>query len=134
MSPEATAWLVRLTEAVAAADPEQGWAQALACLAEVGVTTAAPRGQGADEPAWLTLDDGTRLYCEAEPPSSALEPAINAVLSGLRLRWQAQERMQMLSNAGFEGLFIHIDGEIIDANAGRRARVKMPSWPAGRAR
>src|SRR5262249_15051032 len=113
----------RLCEALAAEDAEQALAGALAILREVGITTAE---EGGPARPWLEVEHrGRRLTLRAcEPPA---EPDGRALIAGLlrvalaraagqEAEHRARERMDMLSAASFEGILIHVDGVVIDAN------------------
>jgi two-component system, cell cycle sensor histidine kinase and response regulator CckA len=111
-----------LRAALSAESAERALQGALAQLAELGLTAhTAP-----DQPAWLTAEYGGRRL-SLDGPAEALDDGTRELLSALleqalrRAVEQEQhrkvsERLEMLSAASFEGLMIHVDGVIIDAN------------------
>ncbi len=111
----------RVAVALGGADAEEGLARALGLLAEAGYQTAA----ASDGPAWLEVARGGRTLrlTATEPSSSELCDCLASLLAlGLEraagedeLR-RVRERYDMLSAASFEGLMIHIDGVVIEAN------------------
>jgi PAS domain S-box-containing protein len=117
----------QLTGSVAAAlagpDPDQSWAAALGVLHEAGVRAAADGGAAPD----LVIEcDGQRAaFCSGR---LALEPATLELLQQLlraglarvaeaEQHRRARERLEMLSSASFEGIFVHEQGPVIDCNA-----------------
>jgi PAS domain S-box-containing protein len=112
----------RVAAALAGHDAEQSLSQALGTLAACGFVTHTP---AAGEP-WLEVEHGGRriaLAVAAEPADVGLRDRLARLLSeGLaRVTERAdvvrvRERMEMLSAASFEAIFIHVDGVIIDAN------------------
>jgi two-component system, cell cycle sensor histidine kinase and response regulator CckA len=104
-------------------DPEACWAAALGVLAAAGIRAAE---EGCAARAWLQIEWGERRFAFAHvsnPPDPQTREALHALLRlGLarsqdqeRLR-RVQERLEMLSSASFEGLFVHEGGSIIDSN------------------
>lgn len=108
-----------LSELLADAYAERGLTEALALLAEHGIE---PVREG-EEP-WLTLDEGGRtLALSSEDGSRELREALRGLLRLALLRVAEQqelrktkERFDMLSEASFEGILIHVDGVVIDVN------------------
>jgi PAS domain S-box-containing protein len=121
--------LSRLASALNHRSPEEALREALAIARDLGVVLA----EDTDTP-WLTLAEGARtLRLKWQPHSDGSEPktelsqdeseVLKELLSlGLmrasedeQLR-RVRERMTMLSEASFEGLFFHVDGFVIDTN------------------
>src|SRR6185369_9596869 len=96
MDPLAT--LLDVARVLAAADPALGPSEVRKVLAEHGIA----RLEDAPEP----LASGVR---------SLLDVASQRAVEREELL-RARERAQMLSEASFEGIMIHVDGSIIDAN------------------
>ena len=123
MAESASNVLQRASEALGADDPEQALAGVLATLAELGVTAASAADPERD--AWLEVEHGEHkvvLVADGEPGEPVRAVARNLLRSAL-LRLcehdelkRVRERMQMLSSASFEGLFVHVDGMVIDSN------------------
>jgi len=128
--PEALtdSWLLRAIAAVGLDDPEQALVQTVALCADLGLVSADPGRQG--EPwlkvvhggrsvsLWVASDEvGSQASTDATRASltSLCRAALARVVEGDKHR-QTRERMNMLSSVSFEGLLIHIDGVIIDAN------------------
>jgi PAS domain S-box-containing protein len=114
--------LAPIADALSCTDPELSLARAVILLGEHGIAANAP---GPAEP-WLTVtvgDRSLRLTTDGEPPEEACRDFLTSLLRGGLTRAveqgdrrKMQERMEMLSAASFEGLFIHVDGIVIDAN------------------
>jgi two-component system cell cycle sensor histidine kinase/response regulator CckA len=106
-------------------DAEAGLTRAMALLSEMGIVQAAP-----DERApWLSVAHGSRTlsFDAVVGGDSALDvrtrDLIGASLRAAMMRAaeaaehaRTRERLDMLSAASFEGLFVHVDGVIVDAN------------------
>jgi PAS domain S-box-containing protein len=116
--------LARLTGVVAAPDPARALADALSIAKELGIeeTTSA-------SDAWVTLTHGTRslsLSRASAATSQEQSEKEQACLALLRVAFvravereellHVRERLQLLSAASFEGLFVHVDGVIVEAN------------------
>ena len=107
-----------LAELLASDDAKQGLEQALARMAELGIHQLAAE------------DDAAGLKVEAKGRTLALSRGLNelstSVASLLRLallrvaeqeeHTRTTERLALLSEASFEGILVHIDGAVIDAN------------------
>ena len=116
-------WLQRFSRALAGDDASACVEAALAQLAEVGLVA---HTAGAGRSPWLTLthgDDALQLDASGETPDAATPELLgNMLLSALARRAEklehrrTRERLDMLSAASFEGLMIHVDGVVIDAN------------------
>jgi PAS domain S-box-containing protein len=115
-------WTGSLAAALAGPDPDASWAAALAVLHEAGIRAAV---DGA-APAFVIECDGQRApFCSdgrlLEP--GALELIQHLLTAGLARVVEAEqqrrlrERLEMLSSASFEGIFVHQDGPVIDCNA-----------------
>jgi PAS domain S-box-containing protein len=112
----------RLWAALAADDAEQALAEALAILGEAGITAEEP----GTSPPWLTLEHRGRrlaLHARGELPDAKERALVGGLLRVALARVadreaerRARERMDMLSAASFEGILIHVDGVVIDAN------------------
>jgi two-component system cell cycle sensor histidine kinase/response regulator CckA len=121
-------WLFRFSSALVGDDASACLEAALARLAEIGVVARAGASAGAalgDSP-WLTLGagpDAVILDAVGEAPNAATTALIGNLLRLALARRdeknehkRTRERLEMLSAASFEGLLIHIDGVVIDAN------------------
>jgi two-component system, cell cycle sensor histidine kinase and response regulator CckA len=112
----------RLLQALAAPAAEVALRDALEVLSELGIVRHEPGG----EPPWLTVEHAGRalsLAVAAEPPGDETRALVESVVRvGLRRAADdeqhrtVEERLDMLSAASFEGIFVHIDGVVIDAN------------------
>jgi two-component system, cell cycle sensor histidine kinase and response regulator CckA len=117
-----------LSELLADAHAERGLAEALALLAEHGIE---PVRDG--QAPWLTLEEGGRaLALSAEAGPRDLREGLSALLRLALLRIAEQEelrktkeRFDMLSEASFEGILIHVDGVVIDVN---QRLAEMAGW------
>jgi len=89
--------LVQASEALAGDDPEQALAGVRAALAKLELAGEPP------SEATRTIADGL-LRC-----------ALFRVAERDELK-RVRERMQMLSSASFEGILVHVDGVVVDAN------------------
>ncbi len=107
-----------LAELLARDDARQGLQQALSRLAELGI-----REHVADEgTAWLEVHAKGRSLALSGGTSEVanwLAPTLRLAL--LRVVEQdehkrTRERLELLSEASFEGILVHIDGVVIDAN------------------
>ncbi len=121
-APVADEWLLRFARALAGDDASACIEAALTVLAEIGV---APHAGAAGYSPWLTLaiGDETWLFDSREAlDAEATELLGNMLRAAFARRAEQQERtrmrerMEMLSAASFEGLLIHVDGVVIDAN------------------
>lgn len=112
--------LAELSEVLADAHAERALSEALALLAEHGIEPA-PGGGGK---AWLSIEEGGRtVSLDAEAGSLELREALSGLLRLTLLRIaeqgeqrRAKERLDMLSEASFEGILIHVDGVVIEVN------------------
>jgi two-component system cell cycle sensor histidine kinase/response regulator CckA len=114
---------VRVAEALSVADPARCFGAVLSVLEAHGI-----RVQAADDPApsFLSIErQGRGLRLSAPPDAfdaatrALLAPLVGAALSRCLEHEETariRERMDMLSSAAFEGIMIHADGVIIDAN------------------
>ena len=104
-----------LAELLTADDARQGLELALGRLRELGVT------EGVGTPSLSIVVKGRTLSLSGSSPElcERLEPLLRLAL--LRVVDQdehrkTRERLEMLSAASFEGILVHIDGEVIDVN------------------
>src|SRR5262245_43422541 len=115
-------WTSSVAAALAGADPDASWAAALAVLREAGIEPVA----GAATPAFGIESAGQRVAFSSagralEP--GALELIQHLLTAGLARVVEAEqqrrlrERLEMLSSASFEGIFVHEQGPVIDCNA-----------------
>ncbi len=120
--PTRAEFLAQLLLALSTAEPDVAIERALAVLAATGIRSVEAEGAAP----WLEVRAGARtvtLIAPADHPlaadrmviGGALELALMRSEEDLALR-RAQERAAMLSSASFEGIFVHIDGDVIDAN------------------
>src|SRR5690606_2778692 len=109
-----------LLEAFGASDASDAMGSGLDALRQLGIV----EHQGAHD-AWLTLEhakDRVVLVSESAFDESSTAVVRQLVLTALqrvdegRRVKLAEERLEMLSSASFEGIMIHVDGNIIDAN------------------
>ncbi|MES1209883.1 MAG: PAS domain S-box protein, partial [Pseudomonadota bacterium] len=113
-------WLDQLRTVLAGEDADQALAAALALLGRAGMRQAPP-----GDDAWLSveqegrvvrltagaaMDDTTRVLL-----ACVLQVAVARIADQARLA-RVSERANMLSAASFEGIMIHENGVIIDAN------------------
>jgi PAS domain S-box-containing protein len=112
--------LSELSELLADDYAERALSEALALLSEYGIDRLPD-----DEPAaWLRIEEGGRtLALSVEQGTRELREALSGMLRLTLLRIAEQhelrrtkERFDMLSEASFEGILIHVDGVVIDAN------------------
>ena len=114
--------LTDLCAAIALEPPEEALARALSVLAALGIVARAPDRA---EP-WLVVESGNRslsLFAESAlestPPiwvvKSLLRSALSRAVADERAR-KAEERLEMLSAASFEGILVHDDGLVVDVN------------------
>ncbi len=121
--------IARFSAALSAADPDVGLAHLLDELARCGIVQSRPGQQPwlevARDERNLTLSIGTepaRWLSEAQtagPFRSILSALLESALARLNDKQQYQrvlERSRMLSSASFEGILVHEDGVVIDAN------------------
>ncbi|HKO94606.1 MAG TPA: PAS domain-containing protein, partial [Polyangiaceae bacterium] len=116
-------WIARVAAALAGVDASGSWTAALSVLQGLGIEVAPPDASEA----WLVLERcGRRVSLTSRGP--ALSEADRETLSHLLLaglartaeqdeRQRIQERMELLSAASFEGIFVHEGGVVTDANA-----------------
>jgi PAS domain S-box-containing protein len=112
----------RVAAALAGSDAEDALERALATLRASGFVTDST---DAGVP-WLRVEHAGRVVAldvGLRPPDATLRETLRSLLSAALMRAAAEdelcrtrERMDMLSAASFEGIFIHVDGVIIDAN------------------
>ncbi|HKP56201.1 MAG TPA: PAS domain S-box protein [Polyangiales bacterium] len=118
-----TPLIARLAEALADSDPERALDLALATLREHGLASADAES---GEP-WLDLEHSGRrvklVAAEDGQPDDITRACIGNLLRlGVQRATEheaarrARERMEMLSEASFEGIMIHVNGVVIDAN------------------
>jgi two-component system cell cycle sensor histidine kinase/response regulator CckA len=115
--------LLQMASALADLAPEPALQSVLAHARELGVAAS----EEAEGQAFLTLTVGghTRSFvrvgqvelaaADSELLASLLRLALQRVEENEELR-RVRERMTLLSEASFEGLFFHVDGVVIDAN------------------
>ena len=116
-------WLLRFSRALAGDDAAVCVEVGLARLAEIGIV--AHWGSDGRSP-WLAVPDGDEallLDAAGEAPDAATTELLSHMLrAALARRAEKQdhkrtsERLEMLSAASFEGLLIHVDSVVIDAN------------------
>ena len=113
--------IARVASALAEPDAEYALNEALVVLATAGIV-ARSRAEGT---AWIEIQQGgRRLSLDAiAPPDEETRRTLTAQLTSAIFRICAdeelrrvRERMDMLSAASFEGIFIHENGIVIDAN------------------
>jgi PAS domain S-box-containing protein len=113
--------IVHVATALAGGDAEASWSAAIQILGEAGAPSLPPAEAGSSA---LLLEHGDQRAAFA---TGALEPeALAALAPLLRAGWlralqsqqlrRAQERLELLSSASFEGIFAHESGNVIDAN------------------
>lgn len=113
--------LARTASALAGAELDRAWDEALRQLAALQLSAAA---KGDD--VWLRVTHASRsleLQAHAARPSASFRAALCALLELALLRAEerdarqrAQERADLLSGASFEGLLFHVDGVVFDVN------------------
>jgi PAS domain S-box-containing protein len=122
--PSSPSWLVRFSAALSEGEAELALARALAILGELGL---APRSDEAERPWLVARHSGRELALVARGAEAEPEPELRDVIGNLLgsalaraaaedERMRVQERLDMLSAASFEGLLVHVDGVVIDAN------------------
>jgi len=108
--------------ALAGVDAEASWTAALEVLGQFGIEAV---NHDAAE-AWLALERGDRRVAFTRGGSLVAqdrETLSHLLLAGLSRaaeqdeRRRIQERMELLSAASFEGIFVHENGVVTDANA-----------------
>ncbi len=115
--------LSRLAATLAGLPAEEALREALAIAHELG---ALPITE-VDGPAWLTLaTPAGELRLSAPDPARCAPAEVELLANLLRVAQTrahddgelraTRERMTLLSEASFEGLFFHVDGNVIDAN------------------
>jgi PAS domain S-box-containing protein len=115
--------LAKMMSALADLAPEPALRTVLAHARELGVAAS----ESAHSQAFLTLTVGARTHSFVSVGEVTLTPADSELLASLlRVALQrveeneelrrVRERMTLLSEASFEGLFFHVDGVVIDAN------------------
>ncbi len=115
----------RLTAALADDEPERALERVMAELERWGIVRLEP-GSPLEGQTWLQVELGERRLAFAahgQPPEDEVREILGTVLScALRravehdARKRMSERLEMLSAASFEGIFVHSDGVVIDAN------------------
>jgi PAS domain S-box-containing protein len=112
--------LTRIATALAGPDPDAALDDTLTLLKEVGIK---PANAGGDS--WLIVAHGEQTLAFAT--DDAVDEASRELVAGLvrtalarsadhAERRRLLERMEMLSAAAFEGLFMHVNGVVLDAN------------------
>jgi PAS domain S-box-containing protein len=113
--------VVKLARALAHGEPTAAIEEALRALAEEGIVAARA---GAESP-WLRLEVGARsIALEADPrPDGQVRAVLEGILRTALERAQffedltrARARFDTFAFASFEGLFIHSDGIVVEAN------------------
>jgi two-component system, cell cycle sensor histidine kinase and response regulator CckA len=112
--------LSRACSALAKADPEAALSELVAALSDLGLRPC----DAAQTPVIDVQVSSRRVVLESRNGCDAsLHGAARDLLHSALLRLAAQdqargalERAQMLSAASFEGIFIHVDGVVLDAN------------------
>ncbi|HYQ18231.1 MAG TPA: PAS domain S-box protein, partial [Polyangiaceae bacterium] len=106
-----------LGELLGVDDAREGLARALARLAELGVTPAEP-----GRAAFVSLQVKARSL-ELQGGDADLGAALTPLLRLALLRAAEQdeqtktrERLQLMSEASFEGILVHVDGVVVDVN------------------
>lgn len=117
---QGSGWISELAIVLAMPDAEQALVRALALLATLGIRQSQPT----EEP-WLEISHAERklaLVATIPTPESTrdllaclLQVALLRAVESAELA-RIRERMDMLSAASFEGIMIHENGLIIDAN------------------
>lgn len=113
----------KLILALSTRDEAVAWDQAVKVLGEWGLQHGGEGSADADREVCIRIDERVeRFYPSADFPTEGLAftrecltLALGRVVDGER-RALAEERSEMLSQASFEGLLIHIDGNVIDVN------------------
>jgi PAS domain S-box-containing protein len=114
--------VLRLSEVLRAEDPAKGLEQVEGVLSELGFSQC--EAASADRRLVFTRD--SKRFCFARSDVGADDPSLSVAQRLLDLcselaaereqHRRTAERMEMLSQASFEGIFIHSDGVVIDAN------------------
>lgn len=116
-----------MISALAGADPESAIASALELLSEHGLALDPPPS-AAEAPPWLAVRHEDRsLALTSRPGITPPDPALReqlALLLEIALRRAAEhrearrmhERWDLLADASFEGIMIHVDGVIVELN------------------
>lgn len=115
-------WTGSVAAALAGPDADASWAAALAVLREAGIAAGA-RGEA---PAFVIEYQSQRVAFSSD--GRQLEPGAVELLQHLltvglarvveaEQQRRLRERLEMLSSASFEGIFVHEDGPVIDCNA-----------------
>jgi len=119
--PSSTQTLARVARAFSAGDPADAWKTAFELLGSLGIRQCASDA----EAAWLAVEQGGRsLRLAADRPLPTDERDLLAAILDLALaradevdrHQETRERFEMLTQASFEGLMIHANGVVIDAN------------------
>ncbi len=110
-----------LCSELAGDDPERALAAGLRVLEAAGFVPHSPeRG-----PAWLVVErDQCSIELDAHVPASDQDHLLLEAILGIALtrvieqrrHRQTRERLEMMSAGSFEGILIHVDGVVIDAN------------------
>ncbi len=125
MHSEAPSIVLRAAAALAADDPERALAESVAELEKSGARLVEPEGSSV-EGVWLDVRALGRRLCFAAP-NEPVEADTRALLADILrcalLRAQEHERarrvaerLDMMSAASFEGIFVHVNGVVIDVN------------------
>ncbi|HVX93809.1 MAG TPA: PAS domain S-box protein [Polyangia bacterium] len=113
--------LIGLARAIAHPEPELALERALVVLATFGITAAPP----GDPQPWLRVSArGGRIELTTPaPPDPEVRNAVEGMLRATMERCEAddeaarlRDRLETFSSASFEGIFIHGNGIIIEAN------------------
>ncbi len=109
-----------LVDAFCGADAQQAWDNGMAALANLGIVPATQ-----NEPAWHEVvvgENRVALSSNRDWDASSghfIQKLVTQALHRLeeaRTSQRLEERLQMLSNASFEGILFHAEGTVIDAN------------------
>jgi PAS domain S-box-containing protein len=112
--------IARLAGVLAGPDPLRALADALSIAEELGIVEAS---SASDASVTVTHDARTlSLTCASTAPADQQEVCLDLLRSAFvravehEERLHMRERFDLLSAASFEGLFVHVDGVIIEAN------------------
>jgi two-component system cell cycle sensor histidine kinase/response regulator CckA len=121
-----------LVQALSIPDEVEAWNRVVALLDEWGLQQCAFEASGSDRDVCVLVDERQeRFIPSAEFPLEGLAFARESLTVALRRiveqerRELAEERSEMLSFASFEGLLVHVDGDVIDVND---RLVEMLGW------
>ena len=119
--PSPTETLALVARALCAGDPATSWQKAFALLAPLGIRLC----ESDTEAAWLVVERGRRSLrlAAAEHVAPEVRELLPALLElalahsvEVGRHQETRERLDLLSQASFEGLMIHVNGVVIDAN------------------